>query len=41
MKIKSKFKSKLKLTLDIILLLLFGAMCNTGVTGTRFHERRP
>jgi hypothetical protein len=29
---------KLKLTLDIILLLLFGVMCNTGVTGTQFHE---
>jgi hypothetical protein len=28
----------MKLILDIILLFLFGAMCNTGVTGTAFHE---
>lgn len=30
--------SKLKLILDTILLLLFGVMCNTGATGTQFHE---
>jgi hypothetical protein len=29
---------KLKLTLDAVLLLLFGVMCNTGATGTQFHE---
>ncbi|MDR3050937.1 MAG: hypothetical protein LBU67_04375 [Oscillospiraceae bacterium] len=29
---------KLKLTLDVALLLLFGLLCNTGATGTQFHE---
>jgi hypothetical protein len=28
----------MKLILDIILLFLFGILCNTGVTGTAFHE---
>jgi hypothetical protein len=27
-----------KVALDVILLALFGVLCNTGVTGTRFHE---
>ncbi|GHU95207.1 hypothetical protein FACS1894208_07640 [Clostridia bacterium] len=30
--------NKLKLPLDIVLLLLFGALCNTQVTGVEFHE---
>jgi hypothetical protein len=29
---------KIKLALDVVLLLLFGLMCNTGATGTQFHE---
>jgi hypothetical protein len=28
----------MKIVFDIVLLLLFGAMCNTQVTGTEFHE---
>jgi hypothetical protein len=28
----------LKIIFDVVLLLLFGAMCNTQVTGTEFHE---
>ena len=28
----------MKLSLDIVLLFLFGLLCNTGATGTAFHE---
>jgi hypothetical protein len=28
----------MKVIFDIVLLLLFGAICNTSVTGTEFHE---
>ena len=28
----------MKLSFDVLLLLLFGVLCNTGATGTLFHE---
>jgi hypothetical protein len=37
-KTQDKPMRRIKLIFDIVLLLLFGAMCNTHVTGTEFHE---